>query len=61
MNGGHFAPLTNADWSLIRPYLEENARLFDIPVEALLTVDGVLCAPEEVYRKIAATRLEVLT
>ncbi|MCD6552453.1 MAG: glutamate synthase [Anaerolineae bacterium] len=61
LNGGHFAPLTNADWSLIRPYLEENARLFDIPVEALLTVDGVLCAPEEVYRKIAATRLEVLT
>ncbi|MBC7251375.1 MAG: glutamate synthase [Anaerolineae bacterium] len=60
LNGGHFASLTSADWSLIRPYLEENARLFDIPVEALLTVDGGRLAPHQVYRKIAAARLEVL-
>ncbi len=61
LNGGHFAPLTSADWALIHPYLEENARLFDISVEALLTVDGECLAPQQVYRKIAAARLEVLT
>ncbi|MDY7041508.1 MAG: glutamate synthase, partial [Chloroflexota bacterium] len=61
LNGGHFASLTSADWSLVQPYLEENERLFDISVEALLTVDGVLRAPEEVYRKIAAEHLEVLS
>jgi hypothetical protein len=46
---------------LIRPYLEENGRLFGIPVEMLLTVDGQVRAPESVYRKVAATRLSVLT
>jgi glutamate synthase domain-containing protein 1/glutamate synthase domain-containing protein 3 len=61
LNGGHFAPLASADWSLIHPYLEENARLFDIPGEALLTVDGKRRAPQQVYRKISAARLEVLT
>ena len=31
-----------------------------LPITALLTVGGQLCAPEEVYRKVAATQLEVL-
>lgn len=61
LNGGYFAPFTAADWALIRPYLEENERLFGIPVEMLLTVDGQVCAPENVYRKVAATQLKVLT
>jgi glutamate synthase domain-containing protein 3 len=61
LNGGYFAPFTAADWALIRPYLEENGRLFGIPVEMLLTVDGQVRAPESVYRKVAATRLSVLT
>jgi glutamate synthase domain-containing protein 1 len=61
LNGGYFAPFTAADWALIRPYLEENERLFGIPVEGLLTVDGQVCVPESVYRKVAATRLRVLT
>ena len=40
LNGGKFAALTEADWDLILPYLEENERLFGIKVEDLLTVDG---------------------
>ena len=61
LNGGYFAPFTTADWALIRPYLEENERLFGILIEMLLTVDGQVCAPKSVYRKVAATQLKVLT
>ncbi len=61
LNGGRFAQLTDADWALIRPYLEENARLFGIPVEALLTVDGVRRAPSQVYRKVEVVPLHVLS
>jgi len=60
LNGGHFTPLADADWALIQPYLEENARLFDIPVERLLTVDGHLATPNQVYRKVSAVKLSVL-
>jgi glutamate synthase domain-containing protein 3 len=61
LNGGAFAPLTEADWALIAPYLEENERLFGIRVEALLTVLDKVRRPEEVYRKVAAVRLQALT
>jgi len=61
LNGGCFAPFTAADWALIHPYLEENERLFGIPIEGLLTVDGQARTPESVYRKVAATQLKVLT
>jgi glutamate synthase domain-containing protein 3 len=61
LNGGEFAPLTEADWQLILPYLEENERLFDIRIERdLLTVDGELKKPEEVYRKVQAVKLAIL-
>ncbi len=53
LNGGAFSALTAADWDAIRPLLEENERLFGIPVAHLLTVDGERQAPERVYRKIA--------
>jgi glutamate synthase domain-containing protein 3 len=52
LNGGAYAELTEADWNLILPYLEENERLFAIPIERLLTVDGKKCSPQAVYRKI---------
>ncbi len=52
LNGGEYADLTPADWDLIRPYLEENERLFGIPLDRLLTVDGRREAPERVYRKV---------
>jgi glutamate synthase domain-containing protein 1/glutamate synthase domain-containing protein 3 len=53
LNGGAYRPLSDADWRLILPYLEENQRLFDIRIERdLLTVDGALRGPSEVYRKV---------
>lgn len=52
LNGGEFARMTEADWKLIQPYLEENEKLFGISMERLLTVDGRRMAPVEVYRKI---------
>ena len=54
------ADLTEADWELIRPYLEENERLFGIPVERLLTVDGQCRAPQDVYRKVESVELAAL-
>jgi hypothetical protein len=52
LNGGEFAEMTDADWKLIQPYLEENERLFNISIDRLLTVDGEKRAPKDVYRKI---------
>ena len=56
LNGGEYFELTDTDWKLIKPYLEENERLFDIPVSRLLTVDGTLMEPHRVYRKVAPLR-----
>lgn len=52
LNGGEFAPLTVDDWTLIRPYLEENESIFGIAIDRLLTVDDVQRLPAQVYRKI---------
>lgn len=52
LNGGEFADLGDEDWALIKPYLEENERLFGIPVETLLTVGEQRRQPGAVYRKI---------
>ncbi|MEW6720113.1 MAG: glutamate synthase [Thermodesulfobacteriota bacterium] len=53
LNGGAYRPLSAADWRLILPYLEENERLFDVRIDRdLLTVDGTLCPPQAVYRKV---------
>jgi len=60
LNGGRFAAMTESDWEMIRPYLEENARLFEIPLDRLLRVDGQLRSPQEIYRKIEPVQLEVL-
>jgi len=61
LNGGHFVPLTPADWKLILPYLSENERLFGVSVaDDLLTVGGAKRRPAESYRKIEATKLSVL-
>jgi hypothetical protein len=62
LNGGEIVPLTAADWDLILPYLQENERLFGISVEEdLLTVEARLRAPDQVYRKVQAVKLAVLT
>jgi glutamate synthase domain-containing protein 1 len=60
LNGGQFLLLSERDWALILPYLEENERLFGFPISELLTVDGLRRAPEEVYRKVGAAPLDVL-
>ncbi|MGB2855418.1 MAG: hypothetical protein WBC61_02060, partial [Dehalococcoidia bacterium] len=61
LNGGEFAELTDEDWDLIFPYLQENERLFGISIERdLLTVNGEVRSPGEVYRKVRAVKLAVL-
>jgi len=52
LNGGEFASFTAQDWALIEPYLQENARQFDIPLERLLSVNGEGRPSERIYRKI---------
>ena len=52
LNGGEFTALTVQDWDLIHPYLEENEALFGIPLNRLLTFNGSLQPPAQVYRKI---------
>jgi glutamate synthase domain-containing protein 3 len=52
LNGGEFTNFSQQDWQLIEPYLQENARLFDISLANLLTVDGIERPPGEAYRKI---------
>jgi glutamate synthase domain-containing protein 1/glutamate synthase domain-containing protein 3 len=60
LNGGAFFDLDEKDWRLIRPYLEENHRLFGISIEDLLTVDGEVKSPREVYRRVSPVKLSVL-
>ena len=60
LNGGVFSILGDKDWRLIRSCLAENERLFDIRIQDLLTVDGKVRPPEEVYRKVSAVQLSVL-
>jgi glutamate synthase domain-containing protein 1/glutamate synthase domain-containing protein 3 len=55
LNGGNFAEFTDKHWGLIRPMLEENERLFGIPISRLLSVDGKPLRPERVYRVILPT------
>jgi glutamate synthase domain-containing protein 1/glutamate synthase domain-containing protein 3 len=59
LNGGQFVQLTEADWKLMLPYLEENERLFGISVKDLLTVNGRQRKPKEVYRKVMPSKSAV--
>lgn len=61
LNGGVFAEITDADWALIHPFLVENEKHFGITVDRLLTVDGTRRSPKDVYRKVEAVPLSVLT
>ncbi len=60
LNGGHFTDMTEADWATILPQLQENERLFGIPVDRLLSINGRKHPPQEVYRKVEPTELAVL-
>jgi glutamate synthase domain-containing protein 1/glutamate synthase domain-containing protein 3 len=62
LNGGEFAEFTDQDWQLILPYLEANQRHFGISIQRdLLTIDGRPRPPRQVYRKVRAVRLAVLS
>jgi len=52
LNGAEFVRITDEDWKLIKPYLEENEKLFGITLDRLLTVGSKKMAPVDVYRKI---------
>ena len=55
LNGGKFVGFTQEDWLVIHPYLVENEKLFGIQIRRdLLTVDGVIMWPKEVFRKVVA-------
>jgi hypothetical protein len=60
LNGGQFAPLSDADWCLIEPYLRQNEALFGIHVADLLSVEGEVQPPNKVYRKVQVKSLDVL-
>ena len=62
LNGGEIVDLTEADWNLILPYLQENERLFGILIDRdLLLVDGHQRQPDQVYRKVQPVKLAILT
>ena len=61
LNGGEIVPLSAHDWDRILPLLEENENLFGIRVEDLLTVDGVVRSPQEVYRKVIPLEVVALS
>src|SRR3989337_2584183 len=52
LNGGQFARFEPRHWEAILPTLEENARLFHIPIERLLESQGRSLLPEQVYRVV---------
>jgi glutamate synthase domain-containing protein 1 len=60
LNGGQFAPLSDADWGLIEPYLRQNEALFGIYMVDLLRVNGQVQPPSKVYRKVEVKSLDVL-
>nr|NGX58705.1 hypothetical protein [Chlamydiota bacterium] len=52
LNGGEIVELTQEDWEVIIPYLEENDNLFNIPISRLLKHKGRSLSPNQIYRKI---------
>jgi len=62
LNGGRLAEFTEKDWELVRPYLEENERLFGVGIERdLLNVGGETLSPGKVYRKVEPIPLSELS
>ena len=61
LNGAKILNLSSEDWKRIVPFLEENEELFGIKVEDLLSVDGTVRRPEEVYRKVVPVEVAALS
>jgi hypothetical protein len=53
LNGAEFLPFTCSDWEVLKPHLQENARLFGLTAELVMNVDGRWVSPGELYRKVA--------
>ena len=60
LNGGEFVAMTQHDWELILPYLEENAHHFGISIERLLTHRGKTFPFDQMYRKISPILLRTI-
>jgi hypothetical protein len=62
LNGGELVPLSEADWDMILPYLQDNEKPFHIKIDRdLLTGDGEIHPPAEINRKVQAVKLAILT
>jgi glutamate synthase domain-containing protein 1/glutamate synthase domain-containing protein 3 len=53
LNGAEFLPFTRDDWDVLKPHLEENARLFGLTADLVMNVDERQVSPGELYRKVA--------
>jgi glutamate synthase domain-containing protein 1/glutamate synthase domain-containing protein 3 len=60
LNGAKIVSLRPEDWERVSPLLRENEQLFGIGVENLLTVDGQIKKPQEVYRKVVPVEVGAL-
>jgi len=61
LNGSKIVTISKEDWEKILPLLKENERFFGIRIRDLLTVDGIIRSPEEVYRKVVPVEVVALT
>jgi hypothetical protein len=52
--------MSEDDWRLIVPYLQENQKLFGVKVQDLLRVGTEFYEPSRVYRKVEAIPLRAL-
>jgi glutamate synthase domain-containing protein 3 len=52
LNGGRFSEMGSDHWEVIKPLLEENERLFGIPISRLLRHKGSQISPEAAYRVV---------
>ena len=60
LNGGQFGTFGAVHWELIRPLLQENERLFGIPISRLLTAQAQPLSPERVYRIVIPAKVRAL-
>jgi glutamate synthase domain-containing protein 3 len=60
LNGGEFTDMTQEDWDLICPLLEENHAHFNIPLERLLSHQSKTLDFRQIYRKIRPAHTRVL-
>ena len=60
LNGGTLHEVTEEDWQLLLPYLQENERLFEIPLARLLEHEGRTLSYSQIYRKVSPAHAHIL-